>query len=323
MIAEKLFPQQNPAGGQLAGGPHARALGTRRPDVVRAVKTYEDYSQSPDGWNVTSTLELEDDGRFSYSEGQTDYTNASLSGGAGGTWRRGDGVIIFLAERVYPPIYFPWQEGWRMSSGGYDNRPVADWARQNIRGRVEVRPLFSSRAGRIFVYALLFSIPAGFFALGVLAFALGARDRAALLGPFVFAFLTSIPCGVIALVGAYVRRGFAKSLDAEGVRGSMGLKFPWGKLHYVDHVTKHVRAGRVSRQVKDNQLELVFEGGKVIIPPMIHDRAAVWSLINSMPAEVRDDGIPRPSPDGSRIRAREELTAFLETLDGPRSPGAR
>jgi hypothetical protein len=75
------------------------------------MKTYEDYSQSPDGWNVSCTLELEDDGRFSYSEGRTDYTNASLSGGAGGTWRRGEGLIFFRAERVYPPMYFPWEVG--------------------------------------------------------------------------------------------------------------------------------------------------------------------------------------------------------------------
>jgi hypothetical protein len=75
------------------------------------MKTYEDYSSSPDGWNVTATLELESDGRFSYSEGWTDYTNASLSGGAGGTWRRGEGVIFFRAERVYPPMYFPWVAG--------------------------------------------------------------------------------------------------------------------------------------------------------------------------------------------------------------------
>jgi hypothetical protein len=75
------------------------------------MKTYEDYSQSPDGWNVSATLELEDDGRFSYSEGRTDYTNASLSGGAGGTWRRGEGVIFFRAERVYPPMDFPWEVG--------------------------------------------------------------------------------------------------------------------------------------------------------------------------------------------------------------------
>jgi hypothetical protein len=75
------------------------------------VKTYEGYDSSPDGWNVSSTLELEEDGRFSYSEGRTDYTNASLSGGAGGTWRRDGNVLVFRAERVYPPIYFPWAVG--------------------------------------------------------------------------------------------------------------------------------------------------------------------------------------------------------------------
>ena len=214
-----------------------------------------------------------------------------------------------------------------MSSGGFYNRPVADWARQNIRGRVEVRPLFSSRVGRIFVFALLFCVPGAFFALGLVALALGVRDRSVVGGSFVFGLLMLIPCGVIALLGAYVRRGFAKSLDAEGVNAALGQKFPWGKLYYVDHVTKHVRAGGVSRRIKDNQLELVFEGGKAVIPPLIHGRAAVWSLINGMPAEVRDDGVPRVDhADGagvSQIRTQEELMAFLNSPDRPHSPGGQ
>jgi hypothetical protein len=205
-----------------------------------------------------------------------------------------------------------------MSSGEYYNQTVADWARQNIRGRVEVRRLFSSRWGIIFTYALLFSIPAAFALLGLVMFALGARDRATVVGPFVFAFILMIPCGGIALLGAYVRRGFAKSLDAEGVNAAMGKRFPWGKLYYVDHVTKHYRAGRVSGKVKDNQLELVFEGGKVIIPPLIHDRAQMWELINSMPAEVRDDGVSRAARAAA---ARDELLAFLNASAPPRSPG--
>lgn len=527
------------------------------------MKTYEDYSSSPDGWNVSSTLELEEDGRFFYPEGWTDYTNASLSGGAGGTWRRGEGVIIFRVERVYPPINFPWNvggelvarlrddaldfgQGWtlrpptprqeytlktpvsntgtgpltlvlepwgtrhtlapgeraevvargrwwegepkierrddelvfdgrngswatvvpkppppppkppaaqrasraeaaqmlvtpavkptvkppagppaaakvpaakfeprapshelaallrrwideppaggpgnsvnrlckendavpldctetylwvlrtdgrvlcidhesfaqraepeedaevaygkievgarthpellellppdpggiradgasrsdqqlksvgvgggaeaRRDFGGYYNRQVADWAKQNIRGRVEIRPLFSSRAGRLFVYALLFCVPGAFFALGLAALVLGMADRYTVGGSFFIGLLSLIPCAMIALLGTNVRQGFARSLDSEGVSGSLGRRFPWGKLYYVDHVTKHVRAGRVSRRVKDNQIELVFKGGKVIIPPLIHERAAVWELINAMPAEVRDDG---------------------------------
>lgn len=66
-----------------------------------------------------------------------------------------------------------------------------------------------------------------------------------------------------------------------------------GKLCYVGYVTKVTRVGRVTRRVKDNQLELVFEGCKLIVPPLIHDHAVAWALVNSMSAEVRDDGVPR------------------------------
>ena len=214
-----------------------------------------------------------------------------------------------------------------MSSRGYYNRPVADWARQNIGGRVEVKQLFSSRLGRIFTYSLLFCVPAAFFALGLVALALGAKDPPTRFGPFVFAFLTLIPCTIIAMLGAYVRRGLAKSIDAEGINSALGMKFPWGKLYYVDHVTKYVRAGWVSHRIKDNQLELVFEDGKVIIPPLIRDRGAVWSLINSMPAEVRDDGVRRvsrgPEANGSQIKTQEDLMTFLQVLAAPTKPGAQ
>src|SRR5688500_4493400 len=160
-----------------------------------------------------------------------------------------------------------------MSSGGYYNKPVADWARRNIRGRVEVTPRFSSRPGRIFAYALLFCAPGAFIALGLLLFALGARAKDGVSALLVFGSLMLIPCSLIALVSAYVRQGFAKSLDAEGARGAFGQRFTWGKLYYVDHVSKLITAGGGSRRIEDNQLELVFEGGKLVIPPLIHDRA--------------------------------------------------
>jgi hypothetical protein len=85
------------------------------------MKTYEDSSQSPDGWNVTSTLTLEEDGRFFYSEGWTDYTNASLSGGARGTWRRDGGVFVFHAEEVHGAMYFPWAKGRELIARLRDN----------------------------------------------------------------------------------------------------------------------------------------------------------------------------------------------------------
>ena len=212
-----------------------------------------------------------------------------------------------------------------MNSGGYYNGPVADWARQNIRGRVEVRPLFSSRAGRIFAHALLFGAPAAFIALGLLLSALGAGAKDGVAALLFFGFLMLIPCGLIALVSAYVRRGFARSLDAEGARGAFGQNFPWGRLYYVDHVTKVVIRGGVRRRIKDNQLELVFEGGKLVIPPMIRRRAEVWALVNGMPAEVRDDGVPRAGrvPADGRSRAEADSMAFLNSLGRPNgtSPG--
>jgi hypothetical protein len=206
-----------------------------------------------------------------------------------------------------------------MNSGEYFNQPADDWARQNIRARVAVRPLLSSRAGVILTYSLIFCVPGAFFALALVAFVLGVRDPYIVKAPLFFGLLLLIPSGAIALLGAYVRRGFASSLDAEGVSGSFGQRFHWGKLYYVDHVTKHMRAGGVSHRVKDNQLELVFEGGKVIIPPLIHGRAEIWELINHMPAEVRDDGVPRAErAQAADSEAMEYLLEFLKWPAGSR-----
>ena len=212
-----------------------------------------------------------------------------------------------------------------MNSGGFHNGPVVDWAKQNIRGRVKVTPLFSSRVGMILIFALVFCVPLAFFAVGVFELFLGVKDRATLTAPFGCGVVLLFPAALIAVLGMYVRRGFAKWIDAEGVSAAFGQKFPWAKLYYVDHVTKHMRVGRVSRRVKDNQLELVFEGGKVIIPPLIHGRAMVWDLINRIPVEVRDDGVPRkprvPDINGTPIRTEEDLMAYLQSLPKPRSSG--
>jgi hypothetical protein len=64
------------------------------------MKFYEDNSQSPDGWNITSTLELEDDGRFSYDETWTDYTNATVGVRVDGSWRREAGAVVLHPLRV-------------------------------------------------------------------------------------------------------------------------------------------------------------------------------------------------------------------------------
>jgi hypothetical protein len=77
----------------------------------------------------------------------------------------------------------------------------------------------------------------------------------------------------------------------------------------------------VGHQIKDNQLELVFEGGKLIVPPLIHDRAGVWELINSIPVEVRDDGVSRTAqPLTDTQKAGEEFMKFLNSLPANERP---
>jgi hypothetical protein len=80
------------------------------------MRIYEDNSQSPDGWNITSTLKLEDDGHFIYDETWTDYTNATIGGGAEGRWRREGGIMVFLAELVEGSMHHPWVAGQKMEA---------------------------------------------------------------------------------------------------------------------------------------------------------------------------------------------------------------
>jgi hypothetical protein len=75
------------------------------------MKVYEDVLDSPDEWKVTSTVTLEDDGRFFYDEYWTSY-GGTVNGGADGVWRRSVGNVIFLrAEHVEGGMYLSWAVG--------------------------------------------------------------------------------------------------------------------------------------------------------------------------------------------------------------------
>ncbi|HEY0428163.1 MAG TPA: hypothetical protein VGC76_10310 [Pyrinomonadaceae bacterium] len=67
-------------------------------------------------------------------------------------------------------------------------------------------------------------------------------------------------------------------------------------------------------------MELVFENAKLIIPPLIHDREQIWNLINSMPVEVRDDGVVRqmrPVNENKAPASLDELLKMIESLPQP------
>lgn len=166
---------------------------------------------------------------------------------------------------------------------------VAAWAKQNLPHPVDIR-LRHGKGGRTLIYVLLFSVP--FLLVSCQSFLKisGFAKGVSWWGIFLMGFVLLIPAGVIMLMGARTRQTLVKSLDADGVRTTRGPRFLWENLRFVDHVSKTTREGGVTRKIEDNQLELVFSNGKVIIPPLIEDRERIWALINSMPAEVRDDG---------------------------------
>ena len=174
----------------------------------------------------------------------------------------------------------------------FHNQPVVDWAKQNLPQSVEIKQRFASSGARILIYALLFSIPVLIVA-GFVFLKLQGKQRSNWWGVFLCGGVLMIPAIVIILLGALTRQKLVKSLDADGVKSSMGRRFLWQNFYYVDHVSKHSNFGGVRRVAKDNQLELVFADGKAIIPPLIENREQIWNLINSMPAQVRDDGVVR------------------------------
>lgn len=169
------------------------------------------------------------------------------------------------------------------------NQPVVNWANQTLAQPVEIKLLFASRWARLLVYALLLSIPLLIIATFIFLKLTGGTD-AQWGGIFLCGGVMILPAIVIILLGASTRQKFVKALDTSGVKSSMGKRFLWENLYYVDHVSKITRVGGVSRKTEDNQLELVFADGKAIIPPLIYDRERIWSLINSIPVQVKFDG---------------------------------
>ena len=174
---------------------------------------------------------------------------------------------------------------------------ILDWAKQNLPQPVAIR-LREGKGARTLMHVLLLSIPLLIVSCQSFVKLSGFAKGVSWWGIFLLGFVLLIPAGVIILLGARTRQTLVESLDTDGVRTAHGRRFLWQNLRYVDHVSKITRVGNVTRKVEDNQLELVFSNGKAIIPPRIEDRERLWALINSMPAEVRDDGEVR-SPTGS------------------------
>jgi hypothetical protein len=203
--------------------------------------------------------------------------------------------------------------------GEFYNQPVVNWAKQNFPQPVEIKQRFASRWARIFIYGLLYLVPVLIIA-GLIARKLTEGDDLGWMGVVLCGGVMLIPPSVIVLIGVLTQQKLVKSLDAQGVKSSMGRKFLWQNLYYVDHVSKTTRAGGVTRKTEDNQLELFFTGGKAIIPPLIYDRERIWNLINTMPVQVRDDGVVRENQSAGNAEGTisiDEILKMVESLPPP------
>jgi len=197
----------------------------------------------------------------------------------------------------------------------FHNQMVVDWAKQNLLQPVEIKLRFASRWVRTLIYLLLYLVPlliiAGFIFLKLTG---GANQGAGWGGIFLCGFVLLIPPSIIVVLGVLTQQKFVKSLDANGIKSSLGRRFFWKNLYYVDHVSKIYRVSGVTRKIEDNQLELVFADGKAIIPPLIYDRERIWSLINAMPVQVRDDGVIRSTAPAEKFEKAPTFDEIVRTM---------
>jgi hypothetical protein len=151
---------------------------------------------------------------------------------------------------------------------------LANWARQNLRNRVDVKLWFNSIAARVFGYGALLFLPAVIFTSVVAdMFSTGIFKPQGTLT----AFLVTLPFFVAIFAMQLARRNIAKYLDAEGVVTLRGKKHRWESLRHIHY--KRVGRGRT--------VELFFQTGKAQIPSRTHNWTELLGLVATIPVPHR------------------------------------
>ena len=215
------------------------------------------------------------------------------------------------------------------------NQAAVEWARRNLSRPLKIK-LYNVLRLKIFTSILLF-IPSLILIMLFIPLKLRGGTEAGWWGiPVCGAALLFPPTlMLIAWLAPFLVTQWKciKYLDAHRVMTLSGQNFLWEKLYYVDHVsTWIIRTGtRRNKQIKDDQLELVLENGKAIIPSYIHHhREQIWNLINSIPVQNRDDGeirkiepriIQNTAQQAEKSPTWDEILAMMKSLPPPESKG--
>ena len=187
------------------------------------------------------------------------------------------------------------------------NEPAINWARQTLPQTVEVR---------IKEHKILMGIMMGFLILifGGIALAIyvsairslmangwSSQVTGGIIGGTFFLVILLVFVGGLFLLGKLTRKHFAKFLDGEGVRTRGGRSFRWADLHYLDYKTMNVKINPNQLAASATQVALmagvekvtvnmIFAGGKAVIPPLIIDQPQILGLLNSIPVQRRENG---------------------------------
>ena len=177
----------------------------------------------------------------------------------------------------------------------YKNTAAADWAKISIINPVNVKLRFDSLPVTIFLIAFsvfiaisLLALPVMFFGYSVWELIVSGwkNEILAILG--CSGFFTTVIGAVLAFLFTYYRRmrgEMVKTFTNEEIETREHKKYRWENLLYINQVYTTTRRLRVIR----NSFELVFENGKVIVPPLIKNQAEIFQLVDSIPADRKTE----------------------------------
>lgn len=191
------------------------------------------------------------------------------------------------------------------------NHPVANWARQNLSQTIEVRLKETSVGHKIllgFSFAFLglvfLGIPLLFYVSAITTYihdGWNQKVSGALTGGTFFLAAFVIFCLVIFFFLRFTRRKFAKTFSAEGVKTRGGQKLVWEKLHFLNYKKVSTRvssrnfalnmvSAAILAGVEKVTVEMVFENGVAIVPPLIQHQNEILAFLDSIPVQRRDEG---------------------------------
>jgi hypothetical protein len=188
---------------------------------------------------------------------------------------------------------------------------VGNWARQNLPQTVEVKLKGNSLFAKVmlgfsfaFLALIFLGIPLLFFYSALTAFLANGWSQkvsGGLLGGTIFLGLFGLLTLGLFFYLRFTRRKLAKFISSAGVETRGGQKFDWEKLQFLDYkkvTTQYNRnqpglsavSAAILAGVEKVTVEMVFENGKAIVPPLIENQPEILALLKSIPVERRDEG---------------------------------